>query len=325
MKLQIKIPQSTTQLFLPLYLHHPAVRYLVDHGIAFSGISKATQGFSIHRPKPDFHLALFTTAGAAQMTCQGERFELLPDSLLLTPADQSHRYAITSSQPWEFTWFHIAPTEHWRFIDIQRACLGKQMDIVFITNAIRGFVSEIFTILPQLDADQNERQRYVDSPDLHQSMSAFDIPEQSTGQLSMELSDCYGRLILNYLERELRTLLECDGNANRYHGTFEQLWKQVRSSLNQPWTLEDMASAANVSVPTFIRHIKEIYHCTPASFLQHLRLTYACRLLAESRLPISEIAQNTGYQSISSFAALFKKKFQLTPREYRNRFQYRNL
>ena len=140
----------------------------------------------------------------------------------------------------------------------------------------------------------------------------------------MELADCYGRLILNYLERELRTLLECDGNANRYHSTFEQLWKQVRSSLDRPWTLEEMASKANVSVPTFIRHIKEIYHCTPASFLQHLRLTHACRLLAESRLPISEVAQNTGYKSLSSFAALFKKKYQLTPKEYRNRFQYRN-
>ena len=54
-----------------------------------------------------------------------------------------------------------------------------------------------------------------------------------------------------------------------------------------------------------------------AEYLQHIRLEQACRLLETTTLPISRVAGSVGYENIKHFNAIFKKKFNLTPREFR--------
>lgn len=54
-----------------------------------------------------------------------------------------------------------------------------------------------------------------------------------------------------------------------------------------------------------------------AEYLQRIRLEQACRLLETTELPISRVANGVGYENIKHFNAIFKKKFNLTPREFR--------
>lgn len=52
-------------------------------------------------------------------------------------------------------------------------------------------------------------------------------------------------------------------------------------------------------------------------FLNHYRLNEASRLLKNSGTPISNIAFDVGYASLSSFNSVFKNHFGVTPTEYR--------
>jgi AraC family transcriptional regulator len=81
--------------------------------------------------------------------------------------------------------------------------------------------------------------------------------------------------------------------------------------------LEEIAFAAYLSEYHFARVFKQISGVTPHVYLANIRLERARKLLAETALPISEIASLVGYQSQSHFTKMFKAVAGVTPRAYR--------
>ncbi len=59
---------------------------------------------------------------------------------------------------------------------------------------------------------------------------------------------------------------------------------------------------------------------TIPSYITNLRLGRAKKLLTETKMPISEIASCVGYSRITYFSRIFKKKYNISPNEYRNKF-----
>jgi len=85
-------------------------------------------------------------------------------------------------------------------------------------------------------------------------------------------------------------------------------------------SLEQLAQRLNTSVRTLIRHFKTATGDTPLNYLQTLRLEHAKKLLESTRLGVSDITHAVGYDDISSFSRLFKRKTGLTPGHYRERY-----
>ena len=69
------------------------------------------------------------------------------------------------------------------------------------------------------------------------------------------------------------------------------------------------------------RHLRRIflneYGVSPGQYLQTLRLHLSKSLLTGTRLSVTEVALAAGFGSVRSFNDLFKKQYQLTPRELR--------
>jgi AraC-like DNA-binding protein/quercetin dioxygenase-like cupin family protein len=68
--------------------------------------------------------------------------------------------------------------------------------------------------------------------------------------------------------------------------------------------------------------LRTIHRCmnqTLTGFLDELRLDHAAQLLAFDIAPITEVALSAGFQNLSWFHRLFKKRFGQTPRQYRRR------
>lgn len=81
--------------------------------------------------------------------------------------------------------------------------------------------------------------------------------------------------------------------------------------------LEEIASAAYLSEYHFARLFKQITGVTPHVYLANVRLERARKLLADTALPISQIASMVGYQSQSHFSKMFRSVTGITPRAYR--------
>lgn len=59
---------------------------------------------------------------------------------------------------------------------------------------------------------------------------------------------------------------------------------------------------------------------TIPSYITNLRLGKAKKLLTETKIPVSEIATEVGYSRLTYFSRIFKKKYNISPNEYRNKF-----
>ncbi len=92
----------------------------------------------------------------------------------------------------------------------------------------------------------------------------------------------------------------------------------VDANLDQVIHLKDMARVADVSLFHFHRQFKKTTGSTPHQFIVQRRIERAKVLLAQSNLPIIEVAVRVGFVDQSHFTTTFRKLTSMTPRIYRN-------
>ena len=79
--------------------------------------------------------------------------------------------------------------------------------------------------------------------------------------------------------------------------------------------LGNIADEAYFSKVHFIRRFKNIYRKTPHQYLMFVRIEKAMELL-KTGIPVSEVCYAVGFESLSSFSALFKRIVGITPSIY---------
>lgn len=97
-----------------------------------------------------------------------------------------------------------------------------------------------------------------------------------------------------------------------------QLKKVIDTHLYTNLSVEELAKLSNLSLSSFKREFKKAYSDSPQSYINTKRLEKAQSLLLNTRLPISEIAFNIGFNDPQYFTRLFTKNIGVTPTEFRN-------
>ena len=95
----------------------------------------------------------------------------------------------------------------------------------------------------------------------------------------------------------------------------------IEEHLDQDISLEEMAASAGVSKTEVLRCFHKTLQTTPYSYVMEARLSKATDLLAETGLPVGEIASRTGFNQQSYFGKRFKEKMGVTPLEYRRKMR----
>lgn len=86
-------------------------------------------------------------------------------------------------------------------------------------------------------------------------------------------------------------------------------------------SIEHLGQQFGLSHRSLIRRFKSAAGLTPSNYLQEIRLDAASKYLVQSVKTIGEITHAIGYEDISSFTKLFKRKTGLSPSNYRARFK----
>ncbi len=92
--------------------------------------------------------------------------------------------------------------------------------------------------------------------------------------------------------------------------------RAVQAMLISPahaWTLDELAQRASASRASLVRMFQKTVRMAPLEFLAELRLGLARRKLADTSLPLVEIAAGIGYRSESAFSRAFRRRFGMTP------------
>lgn len=80
---------------------------------------------------------------------------------------------------------------------------------------------------------------------------------------------------------------------------------------------DDVASYVGFSPDYLSSYFRKEEGCTLNSYIGREKVRYAQKLLLQTDLPVSVIAQNLGFETSSHFTSLFRKITGKTPREYR--------
>lgn len=91
----------------------------------------------------------------------------------------------------------------------------------------------------------------------------------------------------------------------------------LKEHLDQDVRLEDLANAVGLSRFHFCTAFRQATGLAPHRWLIELRMSRARELLADTRLPVVQVALAVGYQAPSAFAAAFRKFAGVTPTEFR--------
>ena len=81
-------------------------------------------------------------------------------------------------------------------------------------------------------------------------------------------------------------------------------------------SLSELAELLHYDISSISREIKQKTGRTYTELVQEKRLSQASYLLKNTALTIEEIADNIGYENISFFYRLFKKRYGMTPKMY---------
>lgn len=91
------------------------------------------------------------------------------------------------------------------------------------------------------------------------------------------------------------------------------LHEEFASSISQ----SDVAKRISISPQYLSKIFKQIFEVGFSDYLADIRLRYAAKLLTETDRPITEICFECGFGNLSHFLRSFKKKYNLTPRDFR--------
>ncbi len=100
------------------------------------------------------------------------------------------------------------------------------------------------------------------------------------------------------------------------HYRLERVFSYLLQNYASSITLEDVSNVANLTPGAFCRFFRQHTRKTFSHLLNEIRIENACRLLRESKDPMSQIAESCGYTNMSNFNRQFKEIVGMPPSQY---------
>ncbi len=100
-------------------------------------------------------------------------------------------------------------------------------------------------------------------------------------------------------------------------GRFKIITEYIMQNFTSNITLPEAAAAANMGLTAFCNYFKSQFRVTFVEYLNTIRIGHACKLIAQNRQNIVEVAYECGFNNLANFNRQFKRLKNITPREYR--------
>lgn len=100
----------------------------------------------------------------------------------------------------------------------------------------------------------------------------------------------------------------------------EQVENYIRNHFQEEITNEILSSTFHYHYNYITRALKQMYGYTPNEYVMKVRIDQAKSLLLNTRMNISTIAEQVGFENIPYFSNCFTKHTGLSPTSYRNQY-----
>lgn len=123
-------------------------------------------------------------------------------------------------------------------------------------------------------------------------------------------------LLVEIFLLSLRSIADTDAPADT---PAARLCSYAKAHFAEDISLTALAAAMHYSLPHISRSFKAEVGMTFTQYVTALRVSQACRLLADTALPIAAVAEAVGYHDMKCFAAQIKARTGFPPAAFRRR------
>ena len=134
----------------------------------------------------------------------------------------------------------------------------------------------------------------------------------SPAVIAAAVSDIIAELLGRRARRQ--GLVGFDTVSGRLGGVVER----IRTDIDWPWTVPDMARLAALSPSQLHRSFRQRFGVSPINWLRSERVNRARRLLADSALSVAEVGRRCGYHDPYHFSRDFRRLCGVSPTAFRS-------
>ncbi|CAH0121666.1 HTH-type transcriptional activator RhaR [Paenibacillus sp. CECT 9249] len=109
--------------------------------------------------------------------------------------------------------------------------------------------------------------------------------------------------------------------ARQQVDTIKQIKKKMTEEIDRRFTIEELAQQYCISPTVLKATFKGVYGVSIAAYMKEHRVRQAASMLLQTRQSIGDIASAVGYKSQSKFGAAFKEIYNMSPLEYRSKYE----
>ncbi len=202
---------------------------------------------------------------------------------------------------------------------------------VFVVEINRSFYlerieTELWTVHPQLD--KVFRDIFSSQPFLYQG---YYCPSTTQVLRSILRTDYEGLVLSTFLESKILELLSLMWSQYSDDQKPSHKQKVIRESdakallaarqyvlehLPSPLSISDLSRKVGINEFKLKTGYKQLFNTTVYQHIQSERLNQAKLLLEEGKWDVGEVAEKVGYSNKSHFAARFKEKFGILPKQF---------
>lgn len=208
-----------------------------------------------------------------------------------------------------------------------------------------GFTEYVILILtPSLIADPNGRQAYLEylvpfeynplefenkidrlQPAAHKLkpliLEALELYTKKDSLYRLRLDVCVRQILLAIVEHYAPSGSGTVDTQSPMNQKIQAAILYMNTHFGEKLTIDRMAEYTALSSSYFRHLFKENTRIPFKSYLTHLRISQAKKMLLASEKSIDQIIQEVGYSNVNQFYTSFKKHMCMTPAEYRRQYR----
>ncbi len=249
----------------------------------FTGCYVCRKTFAVHRQRMQSVQLLLTLEGEGKLRYQEKDYRLTPGSAMLINTWNPHEYQALDDG-WKFKYLHFHG--------------GMSDDYLTYINTQFG---PVFPLHKRVFREAEER---IDA--IFRETDGTGIPDYPTVS-----SNIYS-ILTSFLSSKNTV-----GSAQKSAAAIQQAAAYIAENYSRNITTQEIADAAYLSRSYMSELFSKTYGMSPHEYLTMYRLSYVKEKLLNSRISVSEIAEQTGFRDVFTLSRVFKQKFGMSPSEYR--------
>lgn len=192
---------------------------------------------------------------------------------------------------------------------------GSLIEQKYISPIVTASQIELIALSP----DEPEQAAIIDL-----IRSAFTLSEQEPGY-EFKIREALSRIWIELFQMCAPLLKERSQAGQIADDKVKGMMVYVHEHYAEKISVRELASAVFLSERECYRVFQNHLHMTPVDYIRSYRIQTACRMLAESHVPVTEVGIACGMGNSSYFGKVFLEATGYTPRQYRCKWQDKNI